>query len=68
MATKKRNRKLEPPGKFLRVREVLALLGWSLSTLNRRIKHNEFPKPIYSSSRMRVWLDTVVYAWIAAQS
>ncbi|WP_419536410.1 helix-turn-helix transcriptional regulator [Endozoicomonas sp.] len=51
---------------FLRKGQVVEITGLSPSTLERLIKQNRFPKPIYlhKNSRIPLWLDDVVYQWM----
>ena len=47
----------------LTMREVLDITGWSRSTLFNRLREN-FPKPLKTGPRTRVWLTDKVLAYL----
>jgi len=51
---------------LLRLPQVLALVGFSKSTLNRKVEAGDFPAPIKLSSRLIVWKQQEVMEWIAS--
>lgn len=53
--------------KLLRVRDVLALIPISRSTLRKWIKVGRFPKPTQMGERIAVWNESVVKDWIENQ-
>jgi predicted DNA-binding transcriptional regulator AlpA len=46
--------------RMLRQREILEIMGWSRSTLRRRISEGKFPPPRMDSKRMPQWFETDV--------
>ena len=50
--------------RILRLPEVLALTGLSLSTIYLRVEENTFPKQINLGSRAVGWLDSDVQNWL----
>ena len=50
--------------RLLRLREVLRLTGLSRSTLYRKLKANEFPKPVKLGKRAVAWRESEVIDWI----
>ncbi|NDZ12703.1 AlpA family transcriptional regulator [Variovorax sp. WS11] len=46
---------------------VIALTGWSRSTLFNRIKAGEFPAPVPTGPRTVAWVETEVAAYLAAR-
>lgn len=53
--------------KILRLREVLALIGVSKTTMYRWIGANQFPKPINLSSSSVGWLEADIEDWIQSK-
>jgi|GEM_PF-1141438 len=49
---------------LLSKREVLALTGWSNSTLYNRIAANDFPRQIRTGPRTADWVQSEVHAYI----
>ena len=52
---------------FVRQAALLPVLGFSATTLWRRVKRRTFPQPIKLSERVTVWRAEDVHAWMAAQ-
>ena len=52
---------------FVRQSTILPMLGFSASTLWRRVKKCSFPQPIKLSERVTAWRAEDVHAWMAAQ-
>ncbi|MCI3206355.1 MULTISPECIES: AlpA family transcriptional regulator [Pandoraea] len=50
---------------LIRKREVLAMMGWSNSTLYKRIADGEFKKGVRTGARMVAWPLSEVQAYIA---
>ena len=50
--------------RILRLSEVLALTGLSLSTIYLRVEESTFPKQINLGSRAVGWLDSDVQNWL----
>jgi len=50
--------------RLLRLPEVLRLTGLSRSTLYRKIKAGEFPRPVKLGKRAVGWRESEVIAWI----
>jgi predicted DNA-binding transcriptional regulator AlpA len=65
----KTKKKKVPCDRFMRVDEVLYLVGFSRSTLYRRMRDSElpFPKQIKISEAMAVWSEQEVAAWMKEQ-
>lgn len=55
------------PARFIRLPEVKAMTALSRATVYRRMKALRFPQSITLSSRLTVWIDLEVQAWIAQQ-
>ena len=51
-----------------RLKDTLAPLPFSASTLWRKVKAGTFPKPIKLSDRVTCWKVSEVRAWMAAQA
>jgi len=49
----------------LRRPKVLEFTGWSVSTLYRKMKSGEFPKPKRMSENVVAWADSDLKAWMA---
>jgi prophage regulatory protein len=54
--------------KFLRLPEVLGIIGISRSKLYADIKAGTFPPPVNLGARAVGWLNTEIDAWIMAQA
>ena len=52
---------------FVRQASILPVLGFSATTLWRRVKRGTFPQPIKLSERVTAWRAEDVHAWMAAQ-
>jgi len=52
---------------FLRVRQVLARVPISRSTLWRRVHEGSFPRPLKLSARVTVWRSGDVDQWMSNQ-
>ena len=52
---------------FVRQASILPVLGFSATTLWRRVKQGTFPQPIKLSERVTAWRAEDVHAWMAAQ-
>lgn len=52
---------------FVRQAALLPVLGFSATTLWRRVKNQTFPQPIKLSERVTAWRAEDVHAWMAAQ-
>lgn len=50
--------------RFLRRAQVEQMTGYSVSTLYRKAKSGDFPKPIKLGERASGWLQAEVDAWI----
>ena len=50
--------------RFLRVRDVLPLIGVSRTTLWRMIRAGEFPAPVWITERTAAFLQETVESWI----
>lgn len=46
---------------------VLSTTGWSKGTLENRIKAKQFPPPIDTGDRTRVWLEADLLNYLAAR-
>ena len=51
---------------LLRLPQVLALVGFTKSTLYRKVKAGLFPAPIKLSANLVVWKQQAVMEWIAS--
>jgi prophage regulatory protein len=54
--------------RFLRVREVVPMVGFSKATLYRRIRAGTFPQPIALGLQTTAFLDGEVLDWMKAQA
>ena len=52
---------------FVRQSTILPMLGFSATTLWRRVKKGTFPQPVKLSERVTAWRAEDVHAWMAAQ-
>lgn len=53
------------PGRLLRMPEVEGMVGIKRSTIYERIKVGRFPAPVKSGSRISVWRENDLRAWLA---
>lgn len=53
--------------RFLRIREVVPMVGFSKATLYRRIRAGTFPQPVSLGLQTTAFLDGEVLAWMDAQ-
>ena len=53
--------------KILRVREVCARVGWSRTTIWRKTRDGEFPRPVRLGANSIGWLATDVQKWIRSR-
>ena len=53
--------------RFLRVREVVPMVGFSKATLYRRIRAGTFPQPVALGLQTTVFLEDEILAWISDQ-
>ena len=68
MAPQQNNQQyLLPSVGFVRLATILPVLGFSATTLWRRVKRGTFPQPIKLSERVTAWRAEDVHAWMAAQ-
>lgn len=51
--------------RYIRIKELAAMLGIGRSTIYRLIKANKFPKQIKLTERTSVWRLSVINQWIA---
>jgi predicted DNA-binding transcriptional regulator AlpA len=52
---------------FLAEKSVVERTTFSRATINRKVATGEFPAPIWISARRKVWKQSDVEAWMAAQ-
>jgi len=52
---------------FVRQATLLPMLGFSATTLWRRVKNGTFPQPIKLSERVTAWRAEEIHTWMAAQ-
>jgi prophage regulatory protein len=57
----------EQTPRFLRRIEVEHLTGLSRATIFAHVAAGSFPKPIKISANKNAWLESEVYAWMAAR-
>lgn len=55
------------PIRFLRLREVCAVVGLSRSGIYRHIQSREFPLPVKLGAAASGWIESEVLAWCAAR-
>lgn len=55
------------PRRFIRKRELLAMLPFSAATLHRKVRAGEFVKPIKLGPRITIYSLEEVNAWLEAQ-
>ena len=54
--------------RFLRIAEVMKLVGAGRSFIYERIRRGEFPRPIRLGHRTAVWRESAVRAWMEARA
>ena len=52
---------------FVRQSSLLPMLGFSATTLWRRVKQGTFPQPVKLSERVTVWRAESIREWMDAQ-
>ena len=52
---------------LIRRPKVIALTGWSRSTLENRVKAGQFPAPVPTGPRTVGWVEAEVTAYLAAR-
>ena len=52
---------------FLTEKSVAKITTFSRATINRKVATGEFPKPFWISKRRKVWKESEVSGWMAAQ-
>jgi prophage regulatory protein len=53
--------------RFIRLPEVLAIVGFKRTTLHNRIKAGEFPSPIKLGPQSVAWLESEVQDWMQSK-
>ena len=53
---------------FLTEKSVAQITTFSRATINRKVTAGEFPKPLWISERRKVWKESEVSGWMAAQT
>lgn len=53
--------------RFIRVDAVQRLVGFKKTEIGDRVRAGTFPKPIKLSTRVAVWLESDIRAWMAEQ-
>lgn len=53
------------PDRFLRMRSVLERVGFSRSTLYRKMQEGTFPRQVQISDYCRGWRESAVDSWMA---
>ena len=53
---------------FLTEKSVAEITTFSRATINRKVATGEFPKPFWISKRRKVWKESDVSVWMAAQT
>lgn len=53
---------------FLTEKSVAQITTFSRATINRKVAAGEFPKPFWISKRRKVWKESDVDSWMAAQT
>ena len=56
-----------PPDRLLRLREVLAIVGVSRSTLYTMMGRRVFPQSVQAHERCARWRESEVLAWVATR-
>ena len=54
----------DTPAEFLRVKDLIKFLTLSQSTIWRKVRAGEFPKPVKLSDAVTAWKTSDVIAWI----
>ena len=52
--------------KFLTIKDLLVLTGFSRSSINQKIVNGTFPKPIYHTNNKRLWKESDYISWAEA--
>ena len=52
--------------KFLTIKDLLVLTGFSRSSINQKIANGTFPKPIYHTNNKRLWKESDYMSWVEA--
>ena len=52
--------KLSPGRRILRAKAVMARMGWSRTTLWRRVRAGKFPAPVKTGENINGWFDDEV--------
>ena len=52
---------------FLTEKSVSQITTFSRATINRKVAAGEFPRPLWISKRRKVWKESDVSGWMAAQ-
>ena len=52
---------------FLTEKSVAEITTFSRATINRKVATGEFPKPFWISKRRKVWKESDISRWMAAQ-
>ena len=58
------NVKLNSQYKFLTIRDLLVLTGFSRSSINLKIANGKFPKPVYQTNNKRLWKESDYISWV----
>ena len=56
-----------PPDRLLRLREVLAIIGVSRSTMYVMMRRHLFPQSVQAHERCARWRESEVLAWVATR-
>ena len=54
-------------GRLLRLSEVIALTGYSCSSIYRKMRDVSFPEPLKMGARAVRWRESEIEAWLAAR-
>ncbi|WP_290064036.1 helix-turn-helix transcriptional regulator [Aeromonas bestiarum] len=57
-----------PTAGFIRQSVLLPYLGFSASTLWRKVKQSTFPAPVKLSERVTAWSAALVSAWVLSKN
>ena len=60
------NEKLNSQYKFLTIKDLLNLTGFSRSSINLKIANGSFPKPFYQTNNKRLWKESDYISWVKA--
>ena len=55
------------PDRLLRIREVLAIVGVSRSTLYQMMRRGAFPQSVQAHQRCARWRESEVLEWVATR-